>query len=105
MYQFWQAERKEQVNKFGNKIGADELPAVTQLFTEHYMVLFLLHNSLGAWCVANHPDEEPPVRFEYLRTLEDGTPAAGSYPGLAEDHEGVKAARPVLRSAISWSRL
>ena len=49
VYQFWQAERKEQVNKSGNKIGADELPAVTQLFTEHYMVLFLLHNSLGAW--------------------------------------------------------
>src|SRR5206468_6269599 len=52
VYQFWQAERKEQVNKSGNKIGADELPAVTQLFTEHYMVLFLLHNSLGAWWVA-----------------------------------------------------
>ena len=29
--------------------GADELPAVTQLFTEDYMVLFLLHNTLGAW--------------------------------------------------------
>ena len=25
------------------------LPAVTQLFTEDYMVLFLLHNTLGAW--------------------------------------------------------
>ena len=31
------------------KIGADELPAVTQLFTEDYMVLFLLENTLGAW--------------------------------------------------------
>ena len=31
------------------KIGADELPAVTQLFTEPYMVEFLLHNTLGAW--------------------------------------------------------
>src|ERR1017187_589616 len=25
------------------------LPAVTQLFTEHYMVEFLLHNTIGAW--------------------------------------------------------
>src|SRR5204863_8307076 len=33
-YQFWQAEKKEAVNAAGNKIGADELPAVTQLFTE-----------------------------------------------------------------------
>jgi len=31
------------------KIGADELPAVTQLFTEPYMVDFLLHNTIGAW--------------------------------------------------------
>ena len=48
-YQFWQAERKDAVNKSGVKIGVDELPAVTQLFTERYMVLFLLHNTLGAW--------------------------------------------------------
>ena len=48
-YQFWQAERKDAVNKSGVKIGAEELPAVTQLFTERYMVLFLLHNTVGAW--------------------------------------------------------
>ena len=48
-YQFWQAERKDDVNRSGVKIGADELPAVTQLFTEHYMVLFLFHNTIGAW--------------------------------------------------------
>ncbi|WP_437225985.1 Eco57I restriction-modification methylase domain-containing protein [Planctomicrobium sp. SH661] len=49
VYQFWQADRKEEVNASETKIGADELPAVTQLFTEDYMVLFLLHNTLGAW--------------------------------------------------------
>ena len=51
-YQFWQAERKAKANdnvKAGNKIGADELPSVTQLFTEDYMVDFLLDNSIGAW--------------------------------------------------------
>ena len=48
-YQFWQAERKDEVNQSGVKIGADELPAVTQLFTERYMVLFLFHNTIGAW--------------------------------------------------------
>jgi hypothetical protein len=50
-YQFWQAKRKDEVNKSGVKIGARELPAVTQLFTEDYMVEFLLHNALGAWWV------------------------------------------------------
>ncbi len=48
-YQFWQAEKKDAVNAAGNKIGAVELPAVTQLFTEDYLVDFLLDNTLGAW--------------------------------------------------------
>ena len=48
-YQFWQAEQKDEVNQSGVKIGAEELPAVTQLFTERYMVLFLFHNTIGAW--------------------------------------------------------
>jgi hypothetical protein len=48
-YQFWQAEQKDKVNAAGNKIGEDELAAVTQLFTEDYMVDFLLHNTIGAW--------------------------------------------------------
>ena len=51
-YQFWQTDRKKEVNeraKGGIKIGADELPVVTQLFTESYMVRFLFHNTVGAW--------------------------------------------------------
>ncbi|MCE9774006.1 BREX-1 system adenine-specific DNA-methyltransferase PglX [Shewanella algae] len=48
-YQFWQSKRKDEVNAAGVLIGADELSPVTQLFTEPYMVSFLLDNSLGAW--------------------------------------------------------
>lgn len=48
-YQFWQITAKKEVNKSEVDIGADELPAVTQLFTEDYMVDFLLDNTLGAW--------------------------------------------------------
>lgn len=84
IYQFWQTDEKQRVNRAGNKIGADELPAVTQLFTEHYMVLFLLHNTLGAWWVARHGAEDLPVELEYLRLLEDGTPAAGKFAGWPE---------------------
>ena len=52
VYQFWQSRKKAEVNSSEVKIGANELPAVTQLFTEPYMVRFLLDNSLGAWWVA-----------------------------------------------------
>ena len=52
VYQFWQSKKKAEVNNSEQKIGADQLPAVTQLFTEPYMVRFLLDNSLGAWWAA-----------------------------------------------------
>jgi len=89
-YQFWQTQRKKQVNDSGVKIGADELPSVTQLFTEDYMVDFLLDNTLGAWhaarCaevqssrfkVSSCPTEEaarkvcalPGVEWKYLRFI------------------------------------
>ena len=51
-YQFWQSAEKDAVNrrvKSGKKISGHTLPAVTQLFTEPYMVQFLLHNTIGAW--------------------------------------------------------
>jgi len=86
VYQFWQSKRKDEVNASGDKIGADELPAVTQLFTEHYMVQFLLDNTLGAWWTARHPDADIDLDFEYLRFVEDEetgetVPAAGTYDG------------------------
>lgn len=81
VYQFWQADNKERINKSEVKIGADELPVVTQLFTEPYMVAFLLHNSLGAWWATRHPGKPCPVNLDYFRTLEDGTPTAGKFEG------------------------
>jgi hypothetical protein len=102
-YQFWQAQRKEEINDSGKKIGADELAPVTQLFTEDYMVEFLLHNTLGAWWAGKigpikaSSEQEArsqaalPVRdglaaisWTYLRFVQDRTtktwsPAAGVF--------------------------
>ena len=58
-YQYWRSEEKDRVNTSGMKIGADELPAVTQLFTERYMVLFLLHNTVGAWHAGKMLADDP----------------------------------------------
>ena len=73
VYQFWQSQAKEDINKSGAKIDGAKLPAVTQLFTEPYMVHFLIDNTLGAWWVSRNPGVIPPVKFEYLRLFEDGT--------------------------------
>jgi len=84
VYQFWQTKRKKEVNRSGKKIGGADLAPVTQLFTEDYMVQFLLENSLGAWWAARHPDSLLLQSFTYLRFREDGVPAAGTFPGWPE---------------------
>ncbi|MCX6225949.1 MAG: type II restriction endonuclease subunit M [Bacteroidia bacterium] len=81
VYQFWQSEAKAAINASGDKIDGAKLPAVTQLFTEPYMVNFLIDNTIGAWWVSRHTGVTPPVKFEYLRLLDDGTPAAGRFDG------------------------
>ena len=85
VYQFWQTKKKDEVNRSEVKIGADELPAVTQLFTEPYMVQFLLHNSLGAWWVSRHPGKACAIDLTYLRRTEDGNQAAGAFEGWPDD--------------------
>ena len=57
VYQFWQSRKKDEINRSEVKIGADELPTVTQLFTEPYMVRFLLDNTLGAWWASRRLSE------------------------------------------------
>ena len=49
------------------------------------MVQFLLHNSLGAWWQARHPDKRCPVNLTYLRHTEDGAPVAGGFEGWPDD--------------------
>ncbi len=121
VYQFWQAEKKDEVNASGNKIGADELAPVTQLFTEDYMVLFLLHNTLGAWwagkVLAQQPDlaktakSEGELRaacaigdvsWEYLRFVREGEgpwrPAAGTFDGWPQHTKDLRVLDPCMGS-------
>jgi hypothetical protein len=81
VYQFWQKDKKDEVNASERKIGGPDLGPVTQLFTENYMVRSLLENSLGAWWAARHPNSSLTKSFEYMRLDEDGAPAAGRFDG------------------------
>lgn len=97
-YQFWQSQRKDEINKSGVKIDGSTIAPVTQLFTETYMVEFLLHNTIGAWWVNRHPGVKPPVDFEYLRLRDDGTPAAGGFPGWPDTAKGLTLLDPCCGS-------
>ncbi|MGM0694841.1 MAG: Eco57I restriction-modification methylase domain-containing protein [Pseudomonadota bacterium] len=120
VYQFWQTDNKERINRSEVKIGADELPAVTQLFTEPYMVSFLLDNSLGAWWAARRLSETdlanaeseqelrdkaslPGVPLEYLRFVKDEetghwTPAAGTFDAWPQNLAELKTLDPCCGS-------
>ncbi|MDZ4668550.1 MAG: type II restriction endonuclease subunit M [bacterium] len=98
VYQFWQSEAKAIINASGDKIDGAKLPAVTQLFTEPYMVHFLIDNTLGAWWVSRNPRVKPPVKFDYLRLLEDGTPAAGQFEGWPNKTAEVTSLDPCMGS-------
>ncbi len=65
VYQYWQANRKDEVNRAERKIEGADICAVTQLFTEPYMVRFLLQNTLGAWWLSLHPDSPLRARMEF----------------------------------------
>ncbi len=122
VYQFWQSKRKDEVNRSEVKIGADEISAVTQLFTEPYMVSFLLHNSLGAWWAGKKltsgdyekcaSEDElrsklalPGVTWDYLRFVRgvDGKsgpwrPAAGTFDGWPKTAAELKVLDPCCGS-------
>jgi hypothetical protein len=82
-YQFWQSAEKEAVNarvRSEEKISGETLPAVTQLFTEPYMVKFLLHNTLGAWHagkVLSESQREEAASEQHLRDAVRLTPKSG----------------------------
>ena len=69
-YQYWNTEEKDRVFEKvrtvkGAKIeGADIVPA-TQLYTESYMVQFLVQNSLGATWMGMHPDSKLYEQWDY----------------------------------------
>jgi hypothetical protein len=83
VYQFWQNDAKDRVDanlKAGEKVDADGVPPKTQLFTEDYMVQFLLDNTLGAWWTAKRASPElPGHEWSYLRLNPDGSPCSGSF--------------------------
>ena len=118
VYQFWQSKRKDEVNKSEVKIGADELSPVTQLFTEPYMVSFLLDNSLGAWWagkrlsqddLANAQSEQelrekaaiPGAPLTYLRFVKEDDqwqPASGFFEGWPDHLSELKTLDPCCGS-------
>ncbi len=68
LYQFYISEKKDKVFaglKKKQKITTENIPAATQLFTPHWIVRYLVENSLGRLWMLNHPGSKLTDKMEY----------------------------------------
>lgn len=68
LYQYYISEKKEEVFanvKKGRKVQSQEIPAVTQLFTPHWIVKYMVQNSLGRLWLAKNPKSTLKDKMEY----------------------------------------
>lgn len=85
LYQFYIAARKQEINESKAKIDKDTLAPVTQLFTPHWVVRYLVENTLGMQWLRAHPDSVLRERFEYLVTPAEGQEDQGLAIANPED--------------------
>lgn len=78
VYQYYNSEEKdaayEKLGKGGKLERPDELAAATCLYTERYMVDYLLQNTLGALWAEMHPGSRLPERWSYFVRPPEGAP-------------------------------
>jgi len=75
LYQFYISDKKDDVFaglKKNKKVTPENIPAATQLFTPHWIVRYLVENSLGRLWLLNHPESKLADRMEYyIKPAED----------------------------------
>ena len=74
LYQFYISEKKDQVFaalKKNVKITPENIPAATQLFTPHWIVRYLVENSLGRLWMLNRPESKLAVQMDYYIAPEE----------------------------------
>ena len=78
LYQFYISEKKDEVFaslKKGKKIAPENIPAATQLFTPHWIVRYLVENSLGRLWMLNRPNSRLKESMDYY--IEPEQPETG----------------------------
>ena len=74
LYQFYISEKKDEVFaglKKNQKITAENIPAATQLFTPHWIVRYLVENSLGLLWMLNRPGSKLAAQMNYYIAPEE----------------------------------
>lgn len=75
LYQFYIAERKDEVFAGKGKFTASEIPAATQIFTPNWIVKYMVQNTVGRIYLDNNPYEtEVAQDWKYLVNPSEPTP-------------------------------
>ena len=90
LYQFYISERKDQVMARKSAVPTEDIPAVTQLFTPHWIVRYLVENSLGRLWLLNRPGSRLREHMPYYiedspRSLDIPVRASSSSEGQGTD--------------------
>lgn len=68
LYQYYISEKKDEVFaglKKNKKITKENIPAATQLFTPHWIVRYMVENSLGHMWLESHPESNLKAEMNY----------------------------------------
>ncbi len=65
LYQFYISEKKDEVMARKSAVPTEDIPAVTQLFTPHWIVRYLVENSLGRLWMLNRPGSKLTQQMDY----------------------------------------
>jgi len=101
VYQYFQTKEKRQVfeaaSKKKKKIEKDDIIAATQIYTEQYMVEYLVQNTLGRLWMEMHPDSRLSGAWAYyVKPAVVNRP----HPALPLEGEGKGGGRKPLKNAI-----
>jgi hypothetical protein len=82
LYQFYNSEEKDRVMGSKGKYRPQDIPAATQLFTPHWIVRYLVENSLGRTWLEAHPDSPLRTHMPYYLEPHADNPKPAPNPSL-----------------------
>jgi len=104
LYQYYISEKKAAVMARKRAVPTEDIPAVTQLFTPHWIVRYMVENSLGRLWMVNHPGSRLAERMEYYITPDDDSRTIhdsrfmGQETGVKSQESKVNGGYPVIAS-------
>jgi len=93
LYQYYNTEPKDEtfaLLKKNIKITKERIPSATQLFTPHWIVRYMVENSLGRLWLESHPNDELKAKWKYYLDEAEQTPEVAEQLRVLRSQSKVK---------------